>query len=146
VSEYAASTPASVQVGELAMTVDNDANIKGESVNKTINQTATAKGSINNEGKATVDFEFPDQSASEYGTIVKTSKGLITGTMTQRPGRFATGSIEFALKPKANRRARRRPYPASLLRPNPAYDPGDRTTRARSISSRRSPISAQAQR
>src|SRR5437868_3585435 len=58
-------------VGEATLTVDNDGNVKGEVVNKTANLTATLKGSINKDGKASIEFEYPGQTATAFGTVVK---------------------------------------------------------------------------
>jgi hypothetical protein len=98
---YTSITPGGDQEGEVTLTVDDEGNIKGEAFNKGINQTATLKGSVNKDSKASIAFEFPSLTATAYGTIAKTSTGSFTWTLTQRVGTTAFGSLEFDVKPKS---------------------------------------------
>ena len=99
---YTAMMPNNTQEGEITATVDDQGNVKGEVWNKTVNQNATLKGTVNEDGKIKIVFEFPNQNqpATADGTVARTRKGWLTGTMTQRFGMQATGSIEFDVKPK----------------------------------------------
>jgi hypothetical protein len=96
-------TPGGPQQGTVTITVDDEGNITGESLNKTVNQVAPIKGSVNKDGKATIEFEFPGQHHTAFGTISKTAKGSVIGTMVQKQGNSLVGTIDFELKKEKSR-------------------------------------------
>jgi hypothetical protein len=100
---WTSQTPGGGQEGDVSLTVDDKGNVTGESFNKSANQTATIKGSINKDGKSSIDFEFPGQTYTAFGTIAKTSKGTVIGTMVQKQGHKLIGTIDFEVKKDRSR-------------------------------------------
>jgi hypothetical protein len=89
------------QEGEMSFTVDDDGNVTGETKGNNETNVMKFKGTILKDNKSASVFEYPNgQKSSCFGTIAKTSEGGITGTVTQRMGTNAIGSIEFDVKPK----------------------------------------------
>jgi hypothetical protein len=84
------------------MTIDDNGNITGESKDTSNDTITKIKGTVLKDSKVADVFEFPTgQKVTAFGTISKTAAGGLTGTLTQRVGTTAVGSIEFDLKPKS---------------------------------------------
>ncbi len=96
---YTFLSPAGEQEGESKMTVDDEGNIKGEAFNKTIGQNATFKGTVDKDGRESIEISFPGQTYTADGTVAKTSKGTVIGTLVQKSGGTFMGMIEFEKKP-----------------------------------------------
>ena len=88
------------QEGTQTSTVDDKGNISGEATNTTINQTAKISGTIDDDGRVKMIFEFPNGTYTATGTASKTAKGTIIGTLIQWVGMDAMSSIEFESIPK----------------------------------------------
>ena len=89
------------QEGVVTVTVDDKGNITGESTNTTLDQTAKLSGTVDDDGRGKIVFEFPTATYTASGVSSKTAKGTIIGIMIQRSGMRAMGAIEFELIPKS---------------------------------------------
>ncbi len=92
-------TPGGQQEGEVTLTVDEEGNMKGESFNQTVRQTAIINGTFEKDGRHTIEINFPNATYTASGTVSKTSKGTVIGTLTQKAGDRVMGSIQFEIRP-----------------------------------------------
>jgi hypothetical protein len=88
------------QEGILTSTTDEKGNISGEATNTTLNQSLKMTGTIDEDGRVKMVFEFPGATYTATGTASKTAKGTIIGTLIQWSGMRTMGSIEFESIPK----------------------------------------------
>jgi hypothetical protein len=88
------------QEGVVTSSVDEKGNISGEATNTTLNQTAKISGTIDEDGRVKMVYEFPSATYTATGTASKTAKGTIIGTLIQWSGMRAISSIEFESTPK----------------------------------------------
>jgi hypothetical protein len=88
------------QEGVLTSTIDEKGNITGEATNTTLNQTVKLTGTIDEDGKVKMVYEFPNATFTATGTVSKTRKGTHIGTLIQWSGMRAMGAIEFESIPK----------------------------------------------
>jgi Flp pilus assembly protein TadG len=88
------------QEGTMTSTVDEKGNITGEATNTTLNQTVKLTGTIDEDGKVKMVYEFPNATFTATGTASKTRKGTIIGTLIQWSGMRAMSAIEFESIPK----------------------------------------------
>ena len=88
------------QEGVSSTTIDEKGNISGEATNTTLNQDLKVTGTINEDGRVRMVYEFPDATYTGTGIYSKTRKGTIIGTLIQRSGMRAIGMIELELTPK----------------------------------------------
>jgi hypothetical protein len=88
------------QEGVDTTTIDEKGNVSGEATNTTVNQTVKLTGTIDDDGKVKMVYEFPNATYTATGTYSKTRKGTIIGTLIQWSGTRAMGTIELELTPK----------------------------------------------
>jgi hypothetical protein len=88
------------QEGVQTSTVDDKGNITGEATNTTQNQTLKMTGSIDEDGRVKMVYEFPNATYTATGTASKTRKGTIIATLIQWSGMRAIGYIESESTPK----------------------------------------------
>jgi hypothetical protein len=99
--KYVAHTPnGEDQEGTATTTVDEKGNISGESTNTTVNQTAKISGTIDEDGRIKMVYEFPNATFTATGTVSRTAKGTIIGTLIEWSGTRTMGCIEFESTPK----------------------------------------------
>ena len=88
------------QEGVSSSTIDDKGNISGEATNTTLNQDLKVTGTIDEDGRVKMVYEFPDTTYTAIGIYSKTRKGTIIATLIQRSGTRAIGMIELELTPK----------------------------------------------
>jgi hypothetical protein len=88
------------QEGISSITIDEKGNVTGEATNTTQNQTIKLTGTIDEDGRVKMVYEFPTATYTGTGTYSKTRKGTIIGTLIQWSGMRPMGMIELELTPK----------------------------------------------
>jgi hypothetical protein len=88
------------QEGVSSTTIDEKGNVSGEATNTTLNQTVKVTGTIDEDGRARMVYEFPTATYTGTGTYSKTRKGTVIGTLIQWSGMRPIGMIESELTPK----------------------------------------------
>jgi hypothetical protein len=88
------------QEGVSSSTIDEKGHVSGEATNTTLNQTVKLTGTIDEDGRVRMVYEFPTATYTGTGTYSKTRKGTIIGTLTQWSGMRPIGMIELELTPK----------------------------------------------
>jgi hypothetical protein len=88
------------QEGVDTTTIDEKGNVSGEATNTTLNQTVKLTGTIDDDGRVRMVYEFPNATYTATGTYSRTRKGTIIGTLIQWSGMRATSVIELELTPK----------------------------------------------
>ena len=88
------------QEGIDTTTIDGEGKVGGEATNTTLNQTIKLTGSIDEDGRVKMIYEFPDATYTGTGTYSKTRNGTIIGTLIQWSGMRPTAMIELELTPK----------------------------------------------
>jgi hypothetical protein len=88
------------QEGVQTSTVDDEGKVTGEATNTTLNQTVKMTGSIDEDGRVKMVYEFPNATYTATGTVSKTRKGTIIGTLIQWSGMRPMGVIELESTPK----------------------------------------------
>ena len=88
------------QEGIDTTTIDEKGNVSGEATNITLNQTVKLTGTIDEDGRVKMLYEFANATYTGTGTYSKTRKGTIIGTLIQWSGMRATHMIELELTPK----------------------------------------------
>ena len=88
------------QEGVDTTVIDEKGNVSGEATNTTLNQTVKLTGSIDEDGRVRMVYEFANATNTATGTYSKTRKGNIIGTLTQWSGATAISMIELELTPK----------------------------------------------
>ncbi len=88
------------QEGVLTSTIDKKGKISGEATNTTTNETVKLTGTVDEDGRVKMVYEFPNATFTATGTVSKTRKGTIIGTVIQWSGMRAMGAIEFESIPK----------------------------------------------
>jgi hypothetical protein len=88
------------QEGVDTTTIDEKGNVSGEATNTTLNQTVKLTGTIDDDGRVRMVYEFPNATYTATGTYSKTRSGIIIGTLVQWSGMRAMGMVELKLMPK----------------------------------------------
>jgi hypothetical protein len=88
------------QEGVSSTTIDEKGYVNGEATNTTLNQSLKVTGTIDEDGRARMVYEFPTATYTGTGTYSKTRKGTIIGTLIQWSGMQVMGMIELELTPK----------------------------------------------
>jgi hypothetical protein len=88
------------QEGIDTTTIDEDGKVSGEATNTTVNQTIKLTGTIDEDGRVKMIYEFPATTYTATGTYSKTRNGTIIGTLIQWSGMTPTATIELELTPK----------------------------------------------
>jgi hypothetical protein len=88
------------QEGVSSTTIDEKGNVRGEATNTTLNQNLKVTGTIDDDGRVRMVYEFPTATYTGTGTYSKTRKGTVIGTLIQWSGMRPIGMIELELTPK----------------------------------------------
>jgi hypothetical protein len=88
------------QEGVSSTTIDENGNVRGEATNTTLDQTVKVTGTIDEDGRVRMVYEFLTATYTGIGTYSKTRKGTIIGTLIQWSGMRPIGMIELELTPK----------------------------------------------
>lgn len=85
------------QTGKFTLSIDQAGKVTGKAENNTISKTATLSGSVNSAGKINLVLEWPDTTYTLKGSVVKTKKGHLKGTLSQYTGKQIIATIRMDL-------------------------------------------------
>jgi hypothetical protein len=89
------------QTGTVTLAISSAGKVRGVIENSTVHEAADVTGSVDNDGALEYVVEFPKQAYVLKGTVTKTRKGHLKGTLTQFFGKEqAVGSVDFDLPTK----------------------------------------------
>jgi hypothetical protein len=88
------------QEGITTYTIDDKGNISGDATNLTQNQSLKVTGTVDDDGRVRMIYEFPMVTYTGTGTYSRTRKGTIIGTLIQWSGMRPVGMIQLELTPK----------------------------------------------
>jgi hypothetical protein len=87
------------QVGKLTLSIDPDGKVTGRSENATSGRSADITGVVSEEGDAQLVLQWPNLTFQIRGTVTKTKKGRLKGTLNQFQGKTFIASIDLDLPP-----------------------------------------------
>jgi hypothetical protein len=89
------------QTGTVTLAISSAGKVRGVIKNATVHEAADVTGAVDNDGALEYIVEFAKQAYVLKGTVTKTRKGHLKGTLTQFFGtEQAVGSVDFDLPPK----------------------------------------------
>lgn len=90
-----------LQRGKMSLTISAGGRVTGSLENLTFSKKAAVKGFVDEDGGLEVTFEFSDQTYTLKGTVNKTKRGALKGTVSQYFGKDKpVGTIELSLPPR----------------------------------------------
>lgn len=90
-----------LQRGKLTLAIAASGKVTGTAENLSLGRKATIKGTVDEDGALEVSVEFSDQTYTLKGTVTKTKRGRLKGTLSQYFGRDKpVGTLELDLPRK----------------------------------------------
>ena len=88
------------QSGRFTFSIDEDGAVTGKAENHTIGRRADISGSVDEDSDIKLLLEWSDATYTMKGTVTKTKKGHLKGTLTQYSGREVVATIKMDLAPR----------------------------------------------